>query len=192
MAGPALRALGPGNSWLVGVAFCAVCGIRVGSLVKPSGPERESGVKIWLAWLLCIRVQGERLVPTMGYTPTATQRQAKEAAAEPARAAAEEQGRRPSRGQTVRGPSLTSMRMPLRSVESTFAASGPPPPPRTAAMPLPRRCHCRRKGERQHSHEVDTPVVRVSHPNVSRARTRDTEPRPEPDLGLVPSGAEQA
>ena len=54
-------------------------------MVKPSGPERESGVKIWLAWLLCIRVQGERLVPTMGYTPTATQRQAKEAAAEPAR-----------------------------------------------------------------------------------------------------------
>ena len=39
MAGPALRALGPGNSWLVGVVFCAQCGNRVGSLVKPSGAD---------------------------------------------------------------------------------------------------------------------------------------------------------
>ena len=105
----------------------------------------------------------------------------------PARAAAGEQGRRTSRVQTAR--SLPDFH--ATSVESTFAASGPPPPPRPAAMPLPPRCHCRRKGERQQSHEVDTPVVRVSHPNVSRARTRDTEPRPEPELRPVPSGAKQ-
>jgi len=45
LAGPALRALGPGNSWLVGVVFWAQCVNRVGSLVKPSGAERAASTQ---------------------------------------------------------------------------------------------------------------------------------------------------
>ena len=45
MAGPALRALGPGNSWLVGVVFWAQCEKRVGSLVKPSGAGSDRHFK---------------------------------------------------------------------------------------------------------------------------------------------------